>query len=155
MISFRTVCRWLQPLRYPLLSHSISRYGYFFCRSASQGDWQDASCLLWAIALVPGPFIYLWGWFLGLGQTLLTSPPVVYAQITSECQANIPCSDNFARDLALFVDNTLSFPIRGFKFPPVLDQAALAFAVLSSIALLFSKAGFGANGSFAVGQAAH
>ena len=99
--------------------------------------------VVWTVALEPGPFLYLWDWFLRFGKAILIDIPTV---IIGLAPSIVGCSaDNVGVCLtsigSLFqqILSTVQTPVATFTVPPNLDRAALIFAIGTTIATAITK----------------
>jgi len=122
------------------------RFSWRFGRSlAGQiGPMALMLLLVWTIALEPGPFLYLWDWFLRFGKALLIDTPRQLASATpgilGACQG-----PNFSYCLGSIGSGAQQLwsaaiaPVATFYVPPHLDKAVVVFAVGTTIAAVIAK----------------
>jgi hypothetical protein len=95
-------------------------------------------CVLWTVAFVPDPFLFVWNWLIGFGQALLVNTPQEVARvlpsIVSSCaNATATCADG-AGNLAVAIwAVAVSPPARAMQVPPDSAKAVLVFAAAVTI----------------------
>jgi hypothetical protein len=116
-----------------------------FGRSIAQkvGATSMLLVLIWTIAIVPDPFIYPWGLFLGLGKAILVDIPNQVTQISTEtptaCSrsgAISACTAALGAQLLQIWSNAISQPVQAFLVPKNIDRAALVFALGFTVAFV-------------------
>jgi hypothetical protein len=99
--------------------------------------------LVWTVALEPGPFLYLWEWFLRFGKAILIDTPTVIIGLTPSivgCSAgNVGVCLTSIGSLFQQLLSTVQAPVAAFTVPPNLDRAALIFAIGMTIATAITK----------------
>ncbi|TWF52085.1 hypothetical protein [Neorhizobium alkalisoli] len=117
------------------------RLGRKAARGAIREISQPAALLtiLWAVVLVPEPFIYLWNWFVSLGKAIIFNVPTIAAKFAINiynCDSPLQCAAESSNLISQLWQDTLRSSLNDFQFPPGLDRAALAFMIVATIAVM-------------------
>jgi hypothetical protein len=118
--------------------------------AARMGPFPILLCGLWTIALVPAPFVFLWGWLIRFGQALLVDTPrqvlPILTTVSSSCSLSINTCLTAASGIAGVVWSTaISEPAKTMQVPPDSAAAALVFVAFVTVMtwyLTFQQANF-------------
>jgi hypothetical protein len=103
-------------------------------------------CAFWTIALVPAPFLFLWGWLIRFGQALLGDTPrqlsLIAPSLASSCSGSTTTCLTTASGVAGVLWNTaISEPARTMQVPPDSAAAVLVFTALVTLVTIWRPTG--------------
>jgi hypothetical protein len=102
-------------------------------------------CLLWTAALVPAPFVFLWGWLIHFGQALLVDTPrqigPILPSLAQACSnSTTACLTSGSSLAAATWTLAISQPARAMQVPPGSAAATLVFAIGITAVAIWSPA---------------
>lgn len=122
------------------------RLSWRFGRAIAQkiGPTSMTLVVVWTIAIVPEPFVYLWSWFLRLGKALLVDVPRQATQILTEtptaCGSDAigACAAAIGTEVLQLWSSAMSQPLQAFLVPQNIERAALVFALGLTVAFVLT-----------------
>ncbi|HVZ09926.1 hypothetical protein [Rhodopila sp.] len=102
-------------------------------------------CVIWTVAIVPAPFIFLWDWLLDLAQAVLVKTPqqmtVVLPSVLSTC-SNGPgaCASAILPMIGVVWSGAVTQPVTAMRVPPDLALAVLVFGIGITALVFYRRA---------------
>jgi len=106
--------------------------GRFFSRHI--GPRSLLLALAWTAALQPSPFLYLWGWFVGLGRSIVDLPKQIafaFPRIVSLCsmRGSTDCTIAASSEFSRMWQTIVIQPALNLSVPPGMASAAIFFVI--------------------------